>query len=464
MPDRETLTGSYLDLIGGKGVPAAELLARVPESELLTSYFTGDHHSRFLPRPVFLDARDVARLTADLEHLHTALTGLPDRLYGGDIEAFARDVGMTEDQTEAIVRSRSGNGGGAVSRQGRADLYLDASGFRLLELNLNSALGGRDNAEMCRALLAHPLLDEFATRHGLGHVDTMREEIRNLLAETGLTAADRPVVAMVDWPSSYEELAPFLERYCARLRELGLDAYPCHIGQLRYGEDRVWLGERPVDVVLRTFLAEDLLESADAPARMRPLLNAVAAGRVRMFSPLDSELFASKGALAMLSDERNRHLLTPAELASVDRLLPWTRAVRRGETALEDGRRVDLLGYALTHRDDLVLKPTSLHGGAGIVLGWEERTTPEVWREHLHAALDGGYVIQRRVRPEPELFPDADGRLVPWVVVWGVFTGAHGFAGAACRATRADADSTVVNVAGGAAYVAALYPVPAPSD
>ncbi|MDQ0786679.1 hypothetical protein [Streptomyces sp. B3I8] len=446
------VTDAFLDVVRAHSVTSSELLEGVTEADLLNSYYGADEGVRFLSRPLFLEQSCLSRLMADLDSLYEALTALPDRAYGGDVAAFGKAVGLTDVQVSAALRSR----GTSVSRQGRADLCASPAGFRLMEFNLNSALGGRDNAELCRALLDHPLLREFAEEHHLGYVDTMREEIRNLRSETGWEGNESPVVAMVDWPSSYLSLSPYLRAYCDRLRELGLDVRPCHLGQLVYREGRVWHDDRVIDVVLRTFLIEDLLESPGAPALLDPLLGAVEKGQVKIFTPLDSDLYASKGALAMLSDDRNRHLFSEDELAGIDRLLPWTRMMRPGPTGLEDGRRVDLLDYALQNREDLVLKPTSLTAGSGVVLGWDADTTEEAWRSHLTAALNGPYVIQRRIRTRPELFPDEKGETNPWSVVWGVFTGAHGFGGAACRGVRCDSGSSVVNVAGGAAYAAVL--------
>jgi len=50
--------------------------------------------------------------------------------------------------------------------------------------------------------------------------------------------------------------------------------------------------------------------------------------------------------------------------------------VRRGPVSLEDGSQVELLDYALSHQRELALKPTSLHGGNGVLLGWRADTSP----------------------------------------------------------------------------------------
>jgi hypothetical protein len=285
----------------------------------------------------------------------------------------------------------------------------------------------------------------------------MREQVRTMFAESGCAPGSFPVVALTDWPSSYPTMAPYMRQFAARWRELGLDAHPCHIGELEVRDGRVWLGDRPVDVISRMFLIEDLLESPEAPGLMNPILDAAARGEVRIFTPMDSEVYASKGALAMLSDEQNRHLFDPDELASLDRLLPWTRMVRPGPVTLEDGRRVDLVEYTLAHRDDLVIKPTLLHGGNGVLLGWHEDTTEEVWRRQVSEALDGPYIVQRRIRPVPELFPGPDGTPVPWVVAWGVFTVSDGYGGVFARANTVDSGVAVINLGSGSSVGCALH-------
>jgi len=124
--------------------------------------------------------------------------------------------------------------------------------------------------------------------------------------------------------------------------------------------------------------------------------------------------------------------------------------VRPGPVTLEDGRRVDLLDYALKHQRDLALKPTLLHGGEGVLLGWRADVSAELWEEHIRGAMDGPYVIQRRIRPVPELFPGEDGKPVPWIVTWGVFTGVNGYAGVFARATTVESNVEVINLDSGA--------------
>ena len=185
------------------------------------------------------------------------------------------------------------------------------------------------------------------------------------------------------------------------LAPYGLECYPCHVGQLRYADGRVWLGERAIDVVYRLFMMEDLLDPA-GPALIEPVLRAAERGEVAIFTPMDADLYGSKGALALLSDEQYRHHYSAEELASLDRILPWTRMIRPGPVTVA-GRRLDLLEHALADQQELIIKPTMMHGGIGVVPGW--LTSADEWRQQL-AGRDG-----RAVRAAAQGVPDR--RVVP---------------------------------------------------
>ncbi|MDQ1744301.1 MAG: hypothetical protein QOE23_2640 [Pseudonocardiales bacterium] len=439
------LTEAYLAGFSELGLGASEIHSRVRDAVANTSY-----EGRSLSRPGFLDHASISQLICDLDQLYSTLTGLPDQLFGGDLSAFARAVGASAAQAEVILRAR----GDAPSRMGRADFYLTESGFQLMEVNWGAALGGLDGAILNRAMLEHPYVAAFVREHGLGYVDPLAELVHTLLTECHVTPGDRPTVALTDWPSSFAHLEPQLRTSAAILTPFGMDVYPCHLGQLRYADGGVWLGQRRVDVVYRLFLMEDLLTDA-GPALIQPVLRAAERGEVAIFSPMDSDLYGSKGALALLSDEENRRLWPPAALAALDRILPWTRMVRPGPVTVA-GTTVDLAGYALAEQQELILKPTMMHGGQGIAAGW--LTEPAEWRARLEAAMDQPYVLQRRIHAVPEKFPTDTGT-EEWTLSWGAFMVSRGYGGMWLRGSR-DPDATV-NMMSGATATCCFTELPA---
>ncbi|MGW0671408.1 hypothetical protein [Streptomyces sp. NPDC002746] len=432
MPTAARLTRQYL-----RGLPAG----CAPERLCAGSALAGDiYGSAFLTRPVFFGREESRELGERLSHLYDLLLSLPHRLHGGDLRAFAAALGWSPAQLDAAVRADGVPR--ALPRSARADLYREADGFRLLEVNGGSPLGGWDIALLNRALLQEPYLASFADEHGLGFTDGI-EVLLGLWRESfpALDVAAGPVVALLEWPGSYPAMERHLHRMAALLAAHGVDAVPCHLGQLEYRADGVHVAGRRVDLVHRWFVVNDVLTGADA-ALPAPLTEAADRGAVCLFTPLENEVYGSKAALALLSDERDRSLFDRSERALIDGLLPWTRLVRDGRTEAA-GERVDLLRYALAHREELVLKASSSHSGLDVLAGWE--TSAARWAAAVRAAVDGPVILQRRVRPVAEDFPaPGGGAAEPTVLTWGVFLAGHGYGGTYLRGTT-DLDTGVIS-------------------
>ena len=83
-----SLTDDYLAAAAERGPKASAILsAAAPKLDATT--FLG----RCLSRPAFLGATSTGSSRPDLDLLHSALTRLPERVFGGDLAAFARAVG-----------------------------------------------------------------------------------------------------------------------------------------------------------------------------------------------------------------------------------------------------------------------------------------------------------------------------------------------------------------------------------
>lgn len=438
-PLRNRLTGDYL--AGPAGATGALLRSALTANPHLASYY-GD---RFLSRPVLLDAAETARLGTDLDGLFRLLSALPDRLTGGDLAAYGRLLGLSGEYVDTVLRAGTDRPG----MLGRADLYHDGSGFRVLEYNLSSAVGGMDGTDIAHTALRVPAIGEFASANELSFMDTQAAVLGLLLDRAGPGV---PTVAVMDWPTSFRRTAPALWYLASMLSELGMPAVACHAGQAQWRDGALTVHGRQIDVVYRLFTLEEMLAGPEPADTALPVLRAVEAGAVELFLPFDTELYSNKAALALLSDPRTGALRSEAERALVDRVLPWTRSL--------DGRSpaelADLLGQARARQADLVCKPALGHGGHGVLAGWA--VSEQRWADALLAAVGAGYVVQERVRAIPEPFTD-DGRTAPWLVKWGVFAVSGGYAGTLAQATR-QLDAGVVNRVAADGVTAALHAVP----
>ncbi|MFE3938078.1 hypothetical protein ACFXPJ_31065, partial [Streptomyces goshikiensis] len=144
--------------------------------------------------------------------------------------------------------------------------------------------------------------------------------------------------------------------------------------------------------------------------------------------------------------------LSPAPSGPPPRRPPPGPGCARPPPRARPGSPVDTLSHALAHQHELILKPTLLHGGKGIVAGWTADAAQ--WEREVASAMDGPFVLQRRVRPASEPFPDSAGGSQELFLNWGVYLGARGadddgYAGGFVRGST-DPAVGVVSMAGGA--------------
>src|SRR6266508_3583371 len=228
----------------------------------------------------------------------------------------------------------------------RADVLLERGVPRLVECNIDSALGGVfDSDGIARRFLAaydgEPALDAAGVRTPGSAMDA---RFASMKAE--LELPDGAPVAML----------------------FHLD-----------GDGRLRAGDRTVDAVMRMFIPR-ALPAGDGLAALR---TALGTGAVRMYLPTATWLLGNKSIYAWLWDDLE--LMRPADAEVVRRHVPRTEVAdaRAVERALDDQQR-------------LVLKPSDDYGGHGVVIGPD--VTPAAWREALRKAVaESGHVLQQHI-------------------------------------------------------------------
>lgn len=273
---RSRLGHAYGEQLARNASPGRPTAAALESATLRLAY-----QDRFLNGPAFLGESELRTLVGDLHTVYGLLRSLPERRFGGSITALASAVGLNPPQAALITRSART---GSLLPLGRADLYHDGTGFRLLEFNVTSALGGFENADINRAMLAYPPLAEFVRRHGLRYEDTLGHMVRTMYAECAANIpTDRaPVVAVVDTVENFAVVGPRLRVFAEKLADHGVEGIACDLGGITYPNGRPTASGRTVDVVFRYFLPEDLTDPT-AAAQLEPLLTAVEQGRLGLF-------------------------------------------------------------------------------------------------------------------------------------------------------------------------------------
>ncbi|MBO4161480.1 hypothetical protein [Micromonospora antibiotica] len=426
----DPLTRDYVHRCQSAAEPLRSAVADADLPPALLASF-GD---RLLPRPLFAERTQMLRFAEDVTGLFHLITSLPERLYDGDLRRYCADLGL-HGRAAALMCSL---GGVAPPLYARADMYHDGTEFKLLEFNIASELGGVDRAgELPRALLEVDAFAAFARDHGLDFIDTGRQVARALRRAGRVVTGDRePVVALLEGRAGMARYGGAWRAFQELMRRQGLgDLLLGEVHEARLRSDGLYLRDRRVDVVVRCFAVDQILADPAGEAVVEPILRAHREGLAVLWTPMESNLFGNKACLAMLSDPRNRHAFSADELETVDRVLPWTRALY-GD--VPDEAMTD----CLRRREQLILKPNYRYGGSGIVAGWE--TDAAGWLRALEDAADYGCVVQERVVPRAEPVVDPrTGDLGQWQAAWGLFLTPEGYAGAYARALPADTSAVI---------------------
>lgn len=414
--ENETTLRYVADCVSDPGLRDAMAQVRLPK------LFADSYDGLLLPRPLLASDRRIREFAGHLAAVFDLLVSLPRRLFGGDLLAYCAAVGIAPELAALMTRGATGD----PPLFGRSDAFDDGEKFKLIEFNVGSELGGMDYGELARCLLEVPAFAGFAAEHRLEYTDTARI-VADLLRELAAPVAtsERPVVVLLETTGGIAAHANFrsvAEAMCAR----GLDFRLGEVQDLRLRHGRLEIDGTPIDVALRFYSAEEILQCPRGPEVLDPVMEAAAGGGTVLFTGLENSLYTAKGALALLSDERYRGEFTTGERAVIDEVLPWTRTL----TSAAD---VQKLGRA--ERGDLIVKPSIGYGAVGAVLG--EATAADEWDALLRERADQGYVLQRVVRPVTEPVCDpGSGEVEDWIANWGVFVTPAGYSGTFSRALR----------------------------
>ncbi|HTZ43634.1 MAG TPA: hypothetical protein VMB79_07205 [Jatrophihabitans sp.] len=377
---------------------------------------------RVWDRPLIADGAQLHAFGADLATVFRLLTELPARCFDGDLGRFCRFLGI--DERRAALMRRLGDA--PPPMYGRSDMYHDGTGYRLLELNVGSALAGLDMVGLLGpALMRVPAFAQFAAEHGLSQYDTSADIALTMRHAAKSVAAGEPVVAVLEAPGGLAAYRPERQALADQLAEHGLASRVGELSDLTFAGGKPHLDGTPIDLIVRYFALEEMLDRPDCEALLEPVFRAHQDGTVVLWTPMSSNLFGNKGTLALLSERSaDPGTFTAAERDLIERVVPWSRMLGRPGTAPD---RL-LIEECQQRQQELVLKPTGLFGGRGVVVG--RHADPRSWREALEAGAAAGALVQREVRPSLDAVIDPlTGERQDWHVLWGAFLTPNGFAG-----------------------------------
>ena len=397
-----TAINRYHDALaqGSIAEASAEVLERQLRSQGL---FFGDRPLCGVLRPRFLSSgeyRHIARACALVGSAFEAV-----RRAAMENSALRAQFGLT-DWEERLIHADPGFT--AASPTSRLDAFFapGADGLKFTEFNAETPAGGAYNDALSRAFMALPAMHAFGRTHAVFPIPAAPSIVHALLTAfyEWRGVRESPKIVILDWADvpTRSEFVLFEQEFAA----LGIDAFIGDPRDATYENGTLSVGGRAVNLIYKRVLIDELVtrEGVDSP-----VVRAVRDGAVCMVNPFRCKLLHKKASLAVVSDERQAHLLSDAEREAVASHVPWTRLLEERHTE-RDGASVDLVPFISANRERMVLKPNDEYGGKGIVLGWT--VDDSTWQAAIRTALAEPHIVQERVEVPSELWPAyADGEL-----------------------------------------------------
>jgi len=276
--------------------------------------------------------------------------------------------------------------------------------FRMLEPN-TVGVGGVFYAPAACSIVMD-VAGDVLERALPGHAITPSPDPRQLLIEELRAVAKRlgrplrgvALIENTDFTTGTDEFGELARHLTSR----GLKAVVADPRELRLVRGQLTARGLAVDLLYRDSELEEFVDIEAAGHRLTALRRAVAEGR--LISGLTWE-FDQKSAWEIFTDSRYARYFTDAQRRFFRAHVLWTRLVRQTTTTDSTGRIVDLVPFIRRHREQLVLKPTTLFGGEGVTLG--RTVSQRAWETQLERALRGRqrYVVQQLAKAPTDAFP-----------------------------------------------------------
>jgi uncharacterized circularly permuted ATP-grasp superfamily protein len=346
-----------------------------------TSLLVGDDVAPFCFAPAVVSKRRMEPIKKQVARLMRILKRLEPVLLR---PRWLNKIGIS-DAEQDLIRLPAGFDLGL--HHSRVDGFLgpptgDDTGFRIVELNVDSPGGAGYLDAASRILAATPVWKEFRRLHPGRHPQSGKRILDLLLKAYRLWGGlGKPRIGITDW-ITVSTVSEF-EVLRARFEKAGIETVIVDPRELEFSGGRLRdYDGKPIDLVYRRVLVEDLLaHGSDA----RALLDAYRAGAVCVLNPFRCKPLTVKSLMAVFHEPEMEEILGRSASAFLRTLVPWTAIV-------EDG---PVLERIEANRESLVLKPADSWGGQGIYLGWE--VTDSQWRDAIQEALSGRYIAQERV-------------------------------------------------------------------
>lgn len=330
----------------------------------------------------------------------------------------------------------------------RLDLVTTDEGFKVLEINAGSSLGGwqMDNFEeairSCHPTLVQQIKSKqlsfrsfqysyiaFLIRKITEHVLNVREEINIFIVDKRAPMVTKnPLFDML------------LNGYLAHTGKKG-NAYVGNIEALKIKNDQLCAtGNIPIHSVLMMSFGEEEMSS--------DLLEAVLTKKVYFPDHIGCQIMRDKRSLAILRTMATANMFSEQENKLILDVIPWTVLLEEGNVDYQGDNR-DLYTLLRENKDGFVIKPANGFKGDDVYVG--KSLTTEEWEKAVSNSIQTkSFIVQEYCASLSFLAPNKENQWVDQQLIWGAFGFGDSYGGVFARMAEPKKGKGVINAATGA--------------
>ncbi len=407
-------------------------------------------------KPYFVDRKDRPLFKAATESIMHAIEKVSNSFFSDPKFKHLLELG---DKVEEFAKIDPVYPNRQIVSRLDAFFLPDSKDIKFLEFNCDSPSGMGWHDAMVDIFSNLKTIKQVQSKYNLAadkfldtHSKMLMKKYRQFCEKKGIKPVDNPLFAIVCATDS--TILKDVEIIINTLNEKGFNAVYADPRHFDYDGKQLTLNGRAVHLIYRDAIQEFLNEPYYPDTKK--VLEAYRDQNICFINPFSSRVGGLKSVLAIMGDPRFRYLFNEEELDAIEKYIPWTRLVRDQESDYK-GKTIQLRHFIAENKNNLVLKPNSGYGGAGVVIG--KSSDNSEWQDTLNLALTKGqnYVVQELVPIPVDDFPIMDGNKLRGFETKNVninFWAYDGvFGGAFLRASSGD----IINVHRGGGLVPVFY-------
>lgn len=273
----------------------------------------------------------------------------------------------------------------------RPDCIISNGKLMILELNIDSALGGVFEMEQIRGLMEINPLYKGKINNFISPKMAIIQYFKNLNKNNTIRN-----VAVVGSKHTESWNVPKVQEFCNWINNhCGLKVNYVHPDQLKFQGNNRWMtdGENEYQVIYRYRTL--VHPKAQVKEFVDLLKRAYMSSSIVLSDPPDL-LIEHKGIIALMSEGIERGIFSQKEQELIQNFIPWTRFLSNAKIAFKN-KLYDTRNFCLGHKNLLVLKKIFSHQGDFVYIGDKFKQTE--WDNHIENALKqpNQWIIQEKV-------------------------------------------------------------------